>query len=155
MKEKMDLTGMGKPGADAVGAFRDSATAEELALARALEACEVPPVPKEAVMAIHLRVQAEAAARRQAWRRAWCGVWAAAAAVALLLGAWGVLRQTGDGVGEFAAVEEAAAEEKAYAEAEEEWISPYAEEFEALETTLLAFEALDFGSDDASAFPSL
>ena len=140
-----------KLGADADGAFEQSATAEERALARAMDACEVPPVPRGAVMAIHLRVQAEAAARRRAWR----GVWAAAAAVALLLGVWGVLRPARNGVGEMAAVAEAAAEEEAYAEAEEEWISPYAEEFEALETTLLAFEAMDFGSDDATVFPSL
>ena len=46
------------------------------------------------------------------------------------------------------------AEEDPFAEAEAEWLSPYDAEFEELETTLLAFEALDFDSD-ATAFPSL
>jgi hypothetical protein len=46
------------------------------------------------------------------------------------------------------------AEDDPFAEAEAEWLSPYDAEFEELETTLLAFEALDFDSD-ATAFPSL
>jgi hypothetical protein len=157
MKDKMNVTGIGKPGADADGAFRDSATAEELALARALDACEVPPVPKGAVMAIHLRVQAEAAARRRAWRRVWGAVWAVAAAVALLLGVWGVYRQGGGGavVAEADTAEAADdAEAAEYAQEEEEWLSPYDEQFEALETTLLAFESMDFATED-SVFPSL
>lgn len=157
MKDKMNVTGIGKPGADADGAFRDPATAEELALARALEACDVPPVPKGAVMAIHLRVQAEAAARRRAWRRVLGAVWAVAAAVALLLGVWGVKQQGGGGavVAEADTAETADdAEAAEYAQEEEEWLSPYDEQFEALETTLLAFESMDFATED-SAFPSL
>ena len=161
MNGKMHVTGMGKPGADADGAFRDSATAEELALARALDACEVPPVPKGAVMAIHLRVQAEAAARRRAWSRAWRTLWAVAAAVALLLGVWGVKHQGGGGTvvaeadtGAGAVADADDAEASEYAQEEAEWLSPYDEQFEALETTLLAFESMDFAAED-SAFPSL
>lgn len=130
------------------GSFEVSATDEERALARVLDACDVPPVPRGAVLAIHLRVQAEEAARRRGMRRVWL---AAAAAVALVFGAWGAVWLRGGGAEMAEAVD---AEADAYAEAEEDWLSPYAEEFEELETTLLAFESMDFAGED-SAFPSL
>lgn len=126
------------------GGFEETATAGERALARALDACGVPPLPGGAVAAIHLRAQAEAAARRRAVRRAWMS---AAAAVALAAGTWGAVRLRGGGADTAAA--------GAHAEAEvEDWLSPYAAEFEELETTLLAFESMDFAGED-SAFPSL
>lgn len=130
------------------GSFEESATAEERALARAMDACGVPPVPRGTVLAIHLRVQAEAAARRRGMRRVWL---AAAAAVALVFGAWGAARLQGSGA-EMAEADDAEAE--AYAEAEADWLSPWAEEFEELETTLLAFESMDFATEE-DAFPSL
>lgn len=136
------------------GGFEETATAEERALARALDACGVPPLPGGAVAAIHLRAQAEAAARRRAVRRAWMS---AAAAVALAAGAWGAVRWRGGGADTAAAGAGNApdAEAAARAEAEvEDWLSPYAAEFEELETTLLAFESMDFAGED-SAFPSL
>lgn len=135
--------------------FETTATAEERALARALDACEVPPMPAGTVEAIHRRVRAEAAARRMRLRRC---VWALAAAVALLLGVWGV-RPGGEETAPVASAVDGAgdgvpSEEEFYAEAEEEWLSPYTEQFEELETTLLAFEAMDFDSDD-TVFPNL
>lgn len=133
------------------GSFEATATAEERTLARALDACGMPSMPAGTVDAIHRRVRAEATARRA---RVWRGVWAVAAAVALLLGVWAV-RPGGDGDERVASAEEMAQEEETlYAEAEAEWLSPYADQFEELETTLLAFEAMDFDSGD-TAFPSL
>ena len=126
--------------------FEATATAEERALARAMEACEVPAMPAGTVEGIQRRVRAAEAA----WRaRIWRGVLALAASVALVAGVWGVHRSGGGS--ERAAAD---AEEEFFAEAEEEWISPYEDQFEELETTLLAFEAMDFDSDD-TAFPSL
>ena len=127
--------------------FETTATAEERALARAMESCGVPAMPAGTVEGIQRRVrEAEAA-----WRaRVWHGAWSLAAALALLLGVWGVRR---GGEGTAVAVADAE-EEEFFAEAEEEWISPYADQFEELETTLLAFEAMDFDSD-GTAFPSL
>lgn len=123
--------------------FEATATAEERALARALDARGVPPVPRGTVMAIHLRARAEEASRRRAWR----GAWAAAAAVAVLLGAWGTLRRGGAG-GDPAA--------DAFAAAEADWLSPWAEDFEELETTLLAFESMEMDLDpEGTAFTSL
>lgn len=129
------------------GTFEATATAEERALARAMESCDVPAMPAGTVEGIQRRIWAAEAA----WRaRIWRGVLALAAAVALLLGVWGV-RQGREGT-EVAAAE--AEEEEFFAEAEEEWISPYEDQFEELETTLLAFEAMDFDSDD-TVFPNL
>lgn len=156
---KADRNAIGKLGANANCEFSESATPEERALARALEACTVPPMPKGAVMVIHLRAQAEAAARRRAWRT----VWAMAAALALLLGAWAVYRHGSSGSAVLVAEAEPAAETAgdaddaeadAYAQEEADWLSPYDDEFEALETTLLAFESMDFATE-GSAFPSL
>ena len=131
--------------------FETTATAEERALARALDACAAPPLPAGTVEAIHRRVRAEAEARRARLRR---GVWAMAAAVALLLGVWGA-RRGGEGNGPIASAGGTDQDEEAfYAESEAEWLSPYTEQFEELETMLLAFEAMDFDSDD-TAFPSL
>jgi hypothetical protein len=126
--------------------FEATATPEERALARAMESCEVPAMPAGTVEGIQRRVRAAEAARRA---RIWRGVLALAASVALVAGVWGVHRNGGNS--ELAAAD---AEEEFFAEAEEEWISPYEDQFEELETTLLAFEAMDFDSDD-TAFPSL
>lgn len=115
-----------------------TATAEERALARALEACPLPAMPEGTLAGIERRVRAR---RTRFLRALWMSAAAAAAAVALVAGAWRVRSA-------------AVAEDAAFAEVEAEWLSPYEEQFEELETTLLAFEALDFDSD-ATAFPSL
>ncbi|MBR3582821.1 MAG: hypothetical protein IKO01_05185 [Kiritimatiellae bacterium] len=127
MKTTMDATG-----------FEATATAEERALARALEACKLPAMPVGTIEGIERRVRAR---RMRVLRAMWMSAVAVAAAVALVAGAWRMRSPT-------------VAEDAAFAEAEAEWLSPYDAEFEELETTLLAFEALDFGSD-ATAFPSL
>ena len=155
MKMNADKNAIGKLAATADRAFEESATPEERVLAKALDACDVPPVPKGTVMAIHLRARAEAAARRRAWRT----VWAAAAALALLFGAWAANRQGSAGSGTVLAEVEAGsgtgdAEAAEYAQEEADWLSPYDEQFTALESTLLAFESMDFETGD-SAFPSL
>lgn len=130
--------------------FEATATAEERALARAMEACPLPPMPEGTIEGIERRARARrAAARTRFFRALWMSAAAVAAAVALLPGTW---RARPDGAGEDLLAD--AGETDPYAEAEAEWLSPYDSEFEELETTLLAFEALDFGSD-ATAFPNL
>lgn len=143
MKTTMDANG-----------FEAAATAEERALARALEACPMPPMPAGTVEGIERRARAlRAASRARALRALWMSAAAAAAAVALWFGTW---RTGPEGAAPVASAEsaESAEAEDPFAEAEAEWLSPYDAEFEELETTLLAFEALDFDSD-ATAFPSL
>ena len=116
--------------------FEMTATAEELALARALDACPLPAMPEGTIEGIERRVRARRAAARARFVRAlWGSAAALAAAVALLIGTWG-LRPGGT---EPQLVAEAA-EADPFAETEAEWLSPYDAEFEALETTLLAFE---------------
>lgn len=130
--------------------FGTTATAEEQVLARAMESCPVPVMPEGTIEGIERRLRVRRAAARTRFLRAlWVSAAAVAAAVALLVGTWG-LRPGGTGP-ELVAE---AAEADSFAEAEAEWLSPYDAEFEELETTLLAFEALDFDSD-ATAFPSL
>ena len=94
-----------------------------------------------------------AASRARALRALWMSAAAAAAAVALWFGTWRTGPEGAAPVASAESVESAEAEDP-FAEAEAEWLSPYDAEFEELETTLLAFEALDFDSD-ATAFPSL
>lgn len=122
--------------------FETTATAEERVLARALESCAMPEMPEGTIEGIERRLSIRRAAARARFLRAlWASATAVAAAVALVAGAWRMRSA-------------AVAEDTAFAEAEAEWLSPYEEQFEELETTLLAFEALDFDSD-ATAFPSL
>ena len=130
--------------------FETTATAEERVLARALEACPVPAMPEGTIEGIERLLRARRVAARARFLRAlWVSVAAVAAAVALLVGTWGL--RPDNAAPELVAE---AAEADPFAEAEAEWLSPYDAEFEELETTLLAFEALDFDSD-ATAFPSL
>ena len=130
--------------------FETTATAEERAIARALDACALPAMPEGTIEGIERHVRARRAAARARFIRAlWVSAAAVAAAVALLVGTWGM--RPGGASPELVAE---AADPDPFAEAEAEWLSPYDAEFEELETTLLAFEALDFDSD-ATAFPSL
>lgn len=130
--------------------FETTATAEERVLARALESRPVPAMPEGTIEGIERRLRVRRAAVRARFIHAlWVSAAAVAAAVALLVGTWGL--RPGGAAPELVAE---ATEADPFAEAEAEWLSPYDAEFEELETTLLAFEALDFDSD-ATAFPSL
>ena len=130
--------------------FETTATAEEQVLARALESCPVPAMPEGTIEGIERRLRVRRVAARARFIRArWVSAGAVAAAVALLIGTWGL--RPGGSAPELVAE---ASDADAFAEAEAEWLSAYDAEFEELETTLLAFEALDFDSD-ATAFPSL